>query len=170
MHIRSVSARTLLLLLSTSLLVAETMDLNWKDLAPVVTGKRVWIPLNDGIQISGTVQAVEPEGLKIDIGHTSNRKAWPKGPATLPRSAVSTMRLGKTPGHKGIIIGGAVGAGVGITAGGILTAIRHNEGGTQGGDITAAAFAAPIAVGLLVGWLFDSAGHGHGQEIVIRGD
>lgn len=175
MHIRSALRRALALVVSigfvsTPLLAEERLELRWRDLASVVTGKRVWLPLNGGVRISGTVREVESAGLRIEVRKTSDRRAYPKGLVSVPRSAVSIILLSKPVGHKGIIIGGAVGGGIGATAGGTLAAIRRNEGGTAGNGIIAAAAVGPIAVGLLVGWLFDAAAHHRGKRIIIRAD
>ncbi len=156
--------------LSTQLLAEQKLELRWSELAPAVTGKRVWVPLNGGARISGEVREVEPAGLKVQVRKTSDRKAYPKGLASIPRSEVSTVLLTKPAGHKGIIIGGAVGGGVAASAGGTLAAIRRNEGGTGGDAIIAAATVGPIAIGLLVGWLFDAVAHHRGKRIIVKAD
>jgi hypothetical protein len=67
---------------------------------------------------------VDSLGLGVDITKTSNRKAYPKGLVSIPRSEVPSIQLNKPVGHKGLIIGGVVGAGIGATAGGLLNRDR----------------------------------------------
>ena len=157
-------------LLATQAPAAERLQLRWNELAPLVTGKRVWLPLSGGARVEGTVTEVDSTGLKVEVRKTSDRKAYPKGLVSIPRSSVSTIQLNKPTGHKGIIIGGAVGGGIAAAAGGTLLAIRRNEGGTGGDPIIAASIAGPIAIGLLAGWLIDSIAHRGGKRITIQAD
>lgn len=146
---------------------AEDLSLRWSDLAPVINGKRVWLPLNGGVRVSGTVREVDSTGLKVEVAKTSDPKVYPKGQVTIPRSSVSTIQLNKPAGHKGIIIGAVAGGAVAAVAGGTLLAIRRNEGGTGADGLIAAAIAGPIAVGLLLGWLGDRIAHHGAKRITV---
>ncbi|GEM_PF-6894616 len=160
--------RTLALLVAFSLpMLADKLELRWTELPHVVTGKRVWLKLNEGTRVSGTVRSVEPTGLQLEIEKTSDKKSFPKGAALIPRNSFKTIQVNKRTTHKGIIIGGAVGGGVAAAAGGTLAAIRKNEGGTGGDGIIAAATLGPIAIGLLAGWLADTAASHGGRHITI---
>ncbi len=175
MGIASVSQRALALGVSMCLLAIpapaeNNLHLRWNELAPLITGKRVWLRLNDGVRITGAVQAVDAAGLKVQVTKTSDQKSYPKGVLSIPRSSISTIQLNKPAGHKGLIIGGAAGTGIGVTAGVILAAIRKNEGGTSGNGIIAAAILGPIAVGLLLGWVADSLAHQGGKRITVIPD
>jgi hypothetical protein len=149
---------------------AGGLRLRWNELAPVVTGKRVWLQLNGGVRIAGTAREVEPASLKVEVAKTSDRKTYPKGLVSIPRSSVSTIQVNKPSGHKGILIGGAVGGGIAAAAGGTIVAIQRNDSGIAGGAILATAIVAPIAIGLLIGLLIDSAAHHGGQRITIIAD
>jgi hypothetical protein len=145
------SSRVVAVILSTCLLgtpirAEEQLRLKWSEIAPVVTGKRVWLPLSGGVRVVGTVQVVEPTGLKIEVTKTSDRQTYPKGLVSIPRSAIATIRLNKPAGHKGIIIGGAVGGGIAAAASAPLIAIKNNEGGTGADPYIAAAILIPIAL------------------------
>ena len=107
-------------LLATQAPAEDKLRLHWNELAPLVTGKRVWLPLSEGVRVAGKVREVDSTGLKVEVTKSSDRKAYPKGLVSIPRSSVSTIRLNKAPTHKGIIIGGAVG-------GGIAAARRHSQ-------------------------------------------
>lgn len=148
----------------------ETLHLRWNDLAPLINGKRVGLTLNGGVLVAGTVHGVETTGLKVEITKTSDRRTYAKGLVMIPRPSVSTIQLNQRATHKGVIIGGAVGGGIAAAAGGILGAQQRNEGGTGGEGAMAAAIAAPIAIGLLIGALFDSIAHRGGKRITIVGD
>ena len=175
MTVVSVLRRMVVLSVSMCLLTppvpAETRNhVRWNDLAPLIDGKRVWLPLSGGVRIVGTVRELTATGIKLDVTKTSDRKAYPKGLVLIPRSSVSTIQVNKPAGHKGIIIGGAVGGGIAAAAGGTLIAIRRNEGGTSGNGIIAAAIVGPIALGLLAGWLIDSVVHRGGERITVLAD
>jgi len=149
---------------------AETIRLRWNELTPLVNGKRVRLTLNGAVRVAGTVHDVESTGLKVEVTKTSDRRTYPKGLATIPRSSVSTIQLNKSATHKGIIIGGAVGGGIGAAAGWGLSALVHNEGGTVDEGVIAAAIVLPIAIGLLIGQLFDSIANRGGTRIIIVND
>jgi len=164
----------LALFVSTCLLSAQAaaetkLGLHWNELTPLITGKPVWLRLNTGVRIVGIVREVDSLGLRVDVTKTSNRKAYPKGLASIPRSEVPAIQLNKPAGHKGLIIGGVAGAGIGATAGGLLTGIAHNEGTSPDG-IIAAVVAGQIAIGLLSGALRDSIAHHGGKRIIVLPD
>ena len=146
------------------------LQVHWSELAPVVAGKTVWLPLDGGVRIEGRVQGVDSTGLTIEVTRTSSRESYPKGVRSIPRSAVSVIQLTRLGGHKGLIIGGAAGTGIGATAGVLLNRIRENEGGTAGNGIIAAAVLGSIGMGLLLGWIGDRAAHGGGKRIVVIPD
>ncbi|MBI3665889.1 MAG: hypothetical protein HY236_06635 [Acidobacteria bacterium] len=151
-------------LLATRAPAEDRLRLRWNDLAPLITGKRVWLPLNEGVRVAGTVREVESTGLKVEVTKTSDRKTYPKGLVSIPRSMVSTIQLNKPSGHKGVIIGGAVGGGTGAALGGVLGLVVVSEG------VMAAGIGGPIAIGLLVGWLIDSIAHHGGMRITVMPD
>lgn len=148
-------------LLSSNLGAAES-SVRWDQLAPLVAGKQVWLPLSDGTLVEGIVRSVESGALQLDVRKSSDRKTYPKGSATIPASLVPVIYMNKLPGHKGAIIGGAVGGAISILAATVLSIERNNEGGTSGDGVLAAAAVAPVAIGLTVGWLSDRmAQHGN---------
>jgi len=172
MRVTSLLKRVVVLLISLCLLTGQVLAedalrLRWNELAPAVSGQRVWLSLSGGERVAGTVREVEPAALRVEVRKTSNSKTHPKGLVSIPRSAVSTIDLHQPRGHKGIIIGGAVGGGIAAAAGGTLIAIGRNEGGTPHGAIMAGATAGPVAVGLLVGWLVDTIARRGDKRIVV---
>ncbi len=148
----------------------EELRLKWNELAPRITGKSVRLSFKSGVRLAGSVRNVDPAGLQLEVTDTSDGKAYPKGPVLIPRSVLATIEVKRPAGHKGIVIGGAVGGGIAAAAGGTLLAIKRNEGGTGGDGIIAAAIVGPLVIGLLVGWSIDRVAHRGGQRITIVED
>jgi hypothetical protein len=164
----------LFLVMSMCLLTAQAsaeakLGLHWSELSPLITGKRVWLRLNGGVRLAGTVRELDSLGLKVNVTKTSNHKVYPRGLVSIPRSEVPSIQLNKPAGHKGLTIAGVVGAGIGATAGGLLTWIAHNEGTSPDG-IIAGVILGPIAIGLLSGALRDSIAHHGGKRIIVLPD
>jgi hypothetical protein len=109
-----------LLGMSQSLLWAgepRQLQLKWSDLGPRIEDKKVALVLPGGTYIEGKVQAVQPDGLRLRISKTSDRKAQPKGTHLIPRQSVSTLRM--TEYHKLarlLVTAGALAAAAGIAA------------------------------------------------------
>jgi hypothetical protein len=91
--------------------------LKWGELGPAVAGKNVAFILPDGTHVRGKAIAVEPDGLRMKVTHTSNRQSQPKGRHVVPRQAISLLQV--TDYRKlGRLLGtaGAVAAAAGIVA------------------------------------------------------
>lgn len=89
----------------------------WSDLAPLVNGRKVAMTLPAGTHIEGKVASVEPEGLRMRVSKTSDRRAVPKGETIVPRASVSVLQITEY-NKKGRILCslGAMGAGGAIVA------------------------------------------------------
>src|SRR5689334_14601126 len=121
-HMLRVLAATLLWLCSSGPAAARDnpMVVRWSDLAPHVNGMKISTVLTDGSRIEGRAVSVESEALVVTVTKTSNRAAYAPGRALLPRTSLSTIRVGHT-GWKWKVIGpivgfvgmGAVGAAIG---------------------------------------------------------
>ena len=109
---------------------AQKIELKWNEVAQYVAGRTVQMVLPDGIRLKGPVLNVTSEALVIEIKKASNRKAYPKGRFSVPRSSVSVLRIKQVKG-RWKAIGTAIGA-VAMTAL-ILpsAAIRDNEVGLK---------------------------------------
>jgi hypothetical protein len=68
------------------------LQLKWSALDPAIAGRKVALVLPGGTHIEGKVLRAEPEGLRLKIAKTSNRKAQPKGERLIPRQSVSVLR------------------------------------------------------------------------------
>jgi len=69
------------------------LQLKWNELGPRIEDKKVALVLPGGTYIEGKVQAVQPDGLRLRVSKTSDRKAQPKGKYLIPRQSVSTLRV-----------------------------------------------------------------------------
>jgi hypothetical protein len=69
------------------------LQLQWSELGPRIEDKKVALVLPGGTYIEGKVQAVQPDGLRLRVSKTSDRKAQPKGSHLIPRPSVSTLRV-----------------------------------------------------------------------------
>ena len=91
----------------------QRKELAWAELGPAIAGKKIQLVLPGGIEIQGNVLGVEPEALRLDVTKTSNKKAIRKGENSIPRPAVSTIRISRytkrwrlilTPGLPGALL------------------------------------------------------------------
>ena len=76
----------------------RTFRLEWRDLDRMIRGRNIDITLPAGIKLKGRVTSVEDDALMLDVGKTSNKRAYPKGRAVVPRPEVK--RNSRWPGRK----------------------------------------------------------------------
>jgi hypothetical protein len=96
---------------------AQQMQLKWDELDARIAKKKVAFVLPDGTLVEGKVIGVEPDGLRLKVTKSSNRKAQPKGKQLVARQAISVLRV--TDYRKlGRLLGttGAIAAAAGIVA------------------------------------------------------
>lgn len=122
--------------------------LEWGDLAGMIRDEKVSMVLPDAAHLQGRVLAVEPEALVLDITKTSDRRAHPKGHASIPRASVSVLRLTKPGGHVWQIVGGTLGSVGGLVLGALVAyGAGANNAAAVGGIILGSA-----AIGGVAGW------------------
>lgn len=97
------------------------IEVHWSELSVALAGGRVALVLPDGTVLQGEAVEVKTDELLLDISKSSERRAYPKGRRWIPRSAITTVRLTKTRGVKGRIIGTIAGF---AAAGALLGAAR----------------------------------------------
>ena len=71
------------------------LRLQWSELPPVVSGQNIEMVLPDATRVKGKVMAITEDELRMRITATSKSQAWPKGDASIPRAAVSVIRIVK---------------------------------------------------------------------------
>jgi hypothetical protein len=92
-------------------------EIRWNELAALIVGHRVSIPLPGGGLVEGEALSVRDDSLVLDIGKTSDASRYPKGQTPVPRASVSEVRLAERRSTGGRILGTAVGALAGIVGG-----------------------------------------------------
>ncbi len=128
----------------------RTFRLEWRDLDPMVRGRNIDITLPSGIRLKGQVTSVEVDVLMLDVSRTSNKRAYPKGRAVVPRTEVTQFLLARKEGHTwsavGAGIGGAIGTGMAIGA------VQVIKGDGQRAVAAALLVGLPTAIGYGLGW------------------
>lgn len=106
---------SILCLLHTDLPAADPKQsaLRWTELSGVLVDKRIALTLADGTRLEGDALAVRADELVLDIRKTSNRQTYPKGQGSVPRSAISSVKLIRTDGAWKVA-GGASGAALAV--------------------------------------------------------
>lgn len=135
---------------------ASPVHVQWEGLS-FVTGKMVRIALPGGAVITGEATGVEPDALLVDVKSTTGAKAYPKGPARVPRATLRRFEI-RTKGKAFRILGTVLGSGAGLIAG-AFAAIGIQGGilGDKNGGAAGAAFCGIWAGGTIAGYLAGNA-------------
>jgi len=127
--------------------------LEWRDLDRMIRGKNIDITLPSGIHLKGRVASVDADGLSLEVRKTSNKRAYPKGRAILPRPEVTQFRLARKEGHRWSAIGVGIGGGIGSL---VAMGVAQFEGtNAQKAGAAALAVGIPAALGYGLGWAAD---------------
>jgi hypothetical protein len=140
------------------------MRLQWRDLDRLTKGRRIALQLPSGIKLQGDVVSINTDELVLDVCKTSNKQAYPKGRAIVPRPEVTRLNIIRTR-HTWRVVGTAIGAGIGTAVAVPVAIYGGNEGVIEPGMVVLAA-AVPTAVGYLLGW----AGDRNVMHIVVEPD
>jgi hypothetical protein len=119
----------------------------------MVRGRNIDLTLPSGIRLKGRVTSVEVDALMLDVRKTSNKRAYPKGRAVVPRPEVTQFMLARKEGNAWSAVGAGIGGSIGaVTAVGAVHFIRDD-----GPKAAAAALAVglPAAIGYGLGWAAD---------------
>jgi hypothetical protein len=71
----------------------QSTELRWSELSARVTGRKIALALPEGAAVEGKAIAVTPDGLRLRISKTSDRKVAPKGELLVPRKSVSLVSV-----------------------------------------------------------------------------
>ena len=137
--------------------------LQWRDLGRLAGGHRVNLALPSGIKLEGTVVAAEPDDLVLDVRKTSDKFAYPKGRAVIPRAEVARLRVFTRGSRPWRAIGTAIGAGIGVPLAIGAAALSGNVGTSRAWVPVAGAV--PTGLGFLLGWAAD---RGHYLDVEIE--
>jgi len=140
----------------------RTFRLEWRDLDRMVRGRNIAVTLPSGIRLKGRVTSVEEDVLMLDVAKTSNKRAYPKGRAVVPRPEVTQFTLARKEGHTWSAVGASVGGaiGTGVAAG----VVQFLEGDGRKALGAALAVGIPAAIGFGLGWAAD---HEYVNVIVV---
>ncbi len=131
----------------------RTFHLEWRDLDQATRGYLIALELPSGIRLKGEVVAFDDDDLVIDVQKTSNKRAYPKGRAIVPRPEVTRLRVIKTGGtwrKAGTAIGGGIGAAIAIPTVSSAENLSMNKP-----LVGILAVAIPAGIGYLLGWAAD---------------
>jgi hypothetical protein len=154
----------LLMLVSSTLSAGGPRPITWEQLSSRLTPKhRIRIVLPDGVRVEASPVEVRAGSLELNVTRTSEKRAHPKGPLTVPRASVKDFQL-RSPRSKGRWIGAAAGAGPGIA---IMAASANIESEFNIYILLAGAGAA--AVGVPTGFFIGRAIDRRFERFVISG-
>ena len=89
----------LLLVAASQAAADETVEVKWDVLGPMIANRKIALALPDGTEIQGKALAAGPDGLRLKVSKTSDRKVMRKGERLVPRASVSVIRMTQ---HHGI--------------------------------------------------------------------
>ena len=69
------------------------LELKWSELDSRIAGRKVALALPGGTRIEGKALRVDPDGLRLKVTKTSDRKIQPKGERLVPRQSLSRLRV-----------------------------------------------------------------------------
>ena len=131
----------------------EERQIKWEGLSTLV-GRKVRVVMPDGSRIEGKATKLETDALAVDIGKTSNKTAYPKGPFLVPRATLKTLDVSHPTKQWRIICtaaGGALGLFFGVEAAIRIGGLFGNQNkGRAGEAFGALAIGSPI-IGYAVG-------------------
>jgi hypothetical protein len=124
---------------------APPAEIRWNELAALIVGHRVSVPLPGGGIVGGEALSVRDNTLVLDVGKTSDASRYPKGQTPIPRASVTEVRLAERGGVGGRILGSAVGALIGIVGGAEIAVHGTRSEGPAVSTFTATAVACTVA-------------------------
>lgn len=141
----------------------QVYRLEWRDLDRIIRGSRISLVLPSGIRLEGDVVTVESDELILNVRKTSDKHAYPKGHATVPRPEVTRFRVVQKRGYTWRAVGTAIGAGGGLVVAIPVGSYLHNEGGS-------AALSSVLLVGVPagLGYLVGSSADSNVMEIAVE--
>ncbi len=123
--------------------------LQWDDLAPLISGAQAKLQVQ-GVRLQGRVLAIEPDALVLEVRKSSDRAAYPRGRAAIPRALVREIHVRKWRGNTWRVAATTIGAVIGLAFGAPLPAVAVLEG-AYWGPLIAAIIAVPPTLGYLLG-------------------
>jgi hypothetical protein len=107
---------------------SKPLELKWTELAPMISGHRVELVLNEGTTVSGEAAAVREDTLVVDVSKSSGTKQYAKGNAAIPRNSINLIKLQRSSGGWGRTLGTVIGVVAGMGIGGYTAAHMDSAG------------------------------------------
>ncbi len=133
----------------------NTERVTWSEVSSAVAGATIELALPTGTTIRGKLLEVEPEGLTLNVGKTSNSKDVAKGQASIPRASVSTIKARKCGVKWRMILGVGVPAGLLGAAGASINAQSPTVKGPDAAGVILGIGAGSAIAGYFAGRHFD---------------
>jgi len=126
-NLRAIGLLTLLCWGAPSVLAeSKPVEMRWNELAPLISGQRAELILNDGIKVKGEVIAVREDSILLDV--SSATKQFTKGNGNVARSSLAQINLERRRGTWGRTLGTLLGVIAGMTFGGYAAAHTDSAG------------------------------------------
>ncbi|MEO5926986.1 MAG: hypothetical protein ABIR70_24435 [Bryobacteraceae bacterium] len=126
-YVRLIGLLTLVCLGQQSMLAeSKPLEMRWNELAPLISGQRVEMVMNDGAKVKGEVVAVREDTILLDV--SSATKEFTKGNGSVPRAALAQINLERRRGGWGRTLGTVIGVLTGLTVGGYAAAHADSAG------------------------------------------
>lgn len=127
--IRACTLFAAIALLNHTAAAANEVQLRWTELGAIAIGHDVRLALPGGTVLRGEVQAIRDDSLVMVVTKTSDKKAFPKGQNSIPRTSVTVVEIMKVRGIGGRVIGTTTGVIGGlIISGEIIAHSNVSEG------------------------------------------
>ena len=139
-----VAAALLSLVALPAAAASAPIEVQWNELAPMILGQTVSVALSGGAVVQGEAVSVRDASLALNIRKTSDSRAYPRGEASLPRTAIVELRLVETRGVGGRVLGTVVGAIVGMVGGAELAVHSTNTEGPAVAAFTSVAVSSAV--------------------------
>lgn len=156
-------------MLSPTVRAQQRIEVRWAELPQVLDGRVVSAVLVDGAVLRGRVLDVSATEARFEVKKTSDRNLYPKGEGSVTREQLSAFSYRDRRGHWRAA-GTAIGGGAGAVPAVLLCGLRSDDacsGGYQNSDKMAAAAAAMVGVGAVVGYLAGHAADLHETIVVV---
>lgn len=124
---------------------ANSAEIRWNELAALIVGHTVSIPLAGGAVVRGEALSVREGSLLIDIKKSAGPPSYPVGQTAIPRGSITEVRLTEHSGSGGRILGSVVGALLGSVAGAEIAVHGAHSEAAGVSAFTAAAVAGTVA-------------------------
>ena len=119
-------------------------EIRWNELAALIVGRNVSIPLAGGAVVKGEALSVRDDSLMLDIRKTTGPGRYPTGQVRIPRVFVTEVRVAERGGSGGRILGSVVGALTGVVAGAEIAVHGTHSEAAGVSTFTAAAVACVV--------------------------